>query len=338
MKTLTVVVPCFNSAEYLRQCVESVLIGDDRIEVVIVDDGSTDATAELADAYADRHPRIVRVVHTPNGGHGSAVNVGIDLASGRFLKVLDSDDWVDRAALLRVLDALDASTADAPDLDLLITNFVYEKQGKTFKRVVRYRNALPRGQVFGWEEFGRFRNSQYLLMHALVYRTALLKEIGLRLPAHTFYVDNLFASVPLVHVRRMLYLDVDLYRYFIGRSDQSVNEAVMLRRIDQQVRVTTLMQKALPKRGTVPPQLYDYLLHYFRIVSAVTSIMLIRSGTRADIDRKVSWWELLRAEDPLLHRRMRRSVLGHLVNLPGRAGRRTSLSAYRVARWVVGFN
>ena len=342
MKTLSVVVPCFNSADYMERCVDSLLAGgrgaEGALEIIIVNDGSVDGTAAMADEYEARFPAIVRAVHTPNGGHGSAVNTGIDHATGRYFKVVDSDDWVDAAALDTLLATLAAlvDTGDGPDL--LISNFTYEKTGKRVKRAVRYRNALPRGEVFGWDDFGRFRKSQYMLMHSLTYRTGLLRESGLRLPAHTFYVDNLYASIPLTLVRSMFYLDVDLYRYHIGRADQSVNEAVMLRRIDQQLRVTNLMQDALPTLSAVHPRMHNYLVHYFEVVSAVTSLMLIRSGTRENLARKAGFWESLREEHPRVYRRMRRSMLGHVMNLPGRAGRRTTVTAYRVARWVVGFN
>jgi glycosyltransferase involved in cell wall biosynthesis len=338
MATLSIVVPCFNSAAYMRHGIDSLLTAGDSVEIVIVDDGSTDCTAAIADEYAERFPGIVRAVHTPNGGHGSAVNTGIDAATGAYLKVVDSDDWVDAAALARVIETLDDLLAGTTPPDLLVSNFVYEKAGKRYKRAVRYRNALPRGRVFGWDEFGRFRHGQYMLMHALTYRTQLLRESGLRLPAHTFYVDNLYASIPLRRVRTMFYLDVDLYRYYIGRPDQSVNEAVMIRRIDQQLRVTNLMQQELPSVSEVHPRMHAYLVHYFSIVSAVTCMMLIRSGTREDIARKAGFWEQLRAEHPALYRRLRRSALGRILNLPGRAGRRTSVTAYQVARWVVGFN
>ena len=332
MKPLSVVVPCFNSADYMRRCVDSVLTAGDRVEVIIVNDGSTDTTAAIADEYAARYPGIVRAVHTPNGGHGSAVNVGIDAATGRYVRVVDSDDWVHNLALARLIDTLSSLAADGTAPDLVISNFVYEKAGKRIKRAVRYRNALPRGRVFGWDEFGRFRPSQYMLMHSLTYRTQLLKDVGLRLPAHTFYVDNLYASVPLAHVRSLYYLDVDLYRYYIGRPDQSVNEAVMISRIDQQLRVTALMQQALPAASEVHPALYNYLLQYFGIVSAVTSMMLIRSGTRENIARKAGLWDALRDEHPQLYRRLRRSALGRILNLPGRAGRKTTVTAYHVAR------
>ena len=132
------------------------------------------------------------------------------------------------------------SQADlAEPTDLVISNYVYEKSSMKGKSIsMGYRNVFPENKIFGWDDIGHFHLSQYLLMHSVIYRTALLKEIGLKLPHHCFYVDNIFVYVPLAHVKTMVYFDVDTYRYFIGREDQSVNEKVMLSRIDQQLRIT----------------------------------------------------------------------------------------------------
>jgi len=338
MKTLTVVVPCYNSADYMRRCLDSLVGGGPDVEILVIDDGSTDETGAIADEYQARFPGIVRAIHQQNGGHGSAINTGIDAATGRHIKVVDSDDWVDADAYTSILATLNGFADDGTELDALLSNFAYEKAGKRLTHVVRYRSALPRGRLFGWDEVGRFRSTQYILMHALIYRTQLLRDCGLRLPEHTFYVDNLYAFVPLPHVRTLFYLDVDFYRYFIGRDGQSVNEAVMIRRIDQQILVNRLMQEHLPAIDEVPPQLHAYLLHYFSIICGVTSMMLIRSGTAESFAKKKEFWSALRQEQPRLHRRMRRRPVAQITNLPGRAGRSVSVCAYLVMRRVVGFN
>ena len=95
MKLLSIAVPCYNSEKYMRKCVESLLPGGEDVEIIIVDDGSDkDDTARIADEYQERYPSIVKAVHKENGGHGSAVNAGIDAAAGLYFKVVDSDDWV----------------------------------------------------------------------------------------------------------------------------------------------------------------------------------------------------------------------------------------------------
>ena len=115
-----------------------------------------------------------------------------------------------------------------------MSNYVYEKQGVKRKTVIHYRHTIPVEQIFTWDDVKRFPLSQYILMHSVIYRTSLLHECRLCLPEHTFYVDNLYVFKPLPYVKTIYYLDVNFYRYFIGRDDQSVNEANMIKRIDQQ--------------------------------------------------------------------------------------------------------
>jgi glycosyltransferase involved in cell wall biosynthesis len=335
---LSVVVPAYNAEAYLARALDSLVGFGPDVEVIVVDDGSTDGTAVLAHEYVDRFPGLVRLLRKPNGGHGSAINTGLDHARGAYLKVVDADDWLDRAALAEVLATLRGFRADHHAVDLLVSNFVYEKVGKKNKTAVRYGGALPKGRVLTWSQTRRFAKRQYLMMHALTYRTAVLREAGLRLPEHTFYVDNLYALVPLAKVRTLFYLDVDLYRYFIGREDQSVQEAVMLRRLDQQLRVNWMMLEHVSRTPVHDLRLRRYLLHYVEIICAVSSILLIRAGTPASLAEKDRLWSRLRAHDPWLYRRVRWSVLGQISNLPGPAGRRVSVLAYRVAQRAIGFS
>lgn len=338
MITLTVVVPSYNAASWMQRCIDSLLVGADDVEILIVNDGSTDGTGEIADRYAAEHPGQVRAIHKANGGHGSTINVGIDQARGAYIKVVDSDDWVEPAAFTALLETLRGFMADSNPVDLVVSNFVYEKVGRRYKRAVRYRNVLPRHRVFGWDDVGRFRTSQFLMMHSLVYRTEVLRECGLRLPEHTFYVDNLYVYQPLPFVESLYYLDVDLYRYFIGRPDQSVNESVMIKRIDQQLKVNRMLMDVEVSPYEVPAALYKYLLHHLQIVCVISSSMLLRSGRDEDFARKVELWRSLRFDDPAVYRKLRRTTLGTLVNLPGKPGRKVSVAAYRSATWALQLN
>ena len=224
MKYITFAIPCYNSQDYMERAIESVLKGGKDIEVIIVNDGSKDGTEEIARRYEREYPDIVRVVSQENGGHGEAVNSGLLHAQGKYFKVVDSDDWLDEEALLKIMETLRRFEENGEEVDMLISNYVYEKVGASHKKVIHYRNCLPQDQVFGWSDLGHFRIDQYILMHSVIYRTELLKLCQLHLPKHTFYVDNIYVYYPLPHVRTIYYLDVNLYRYYIGRDDQSVNE------------------------------------------------------------------------------------------------------------------
>lgn len=338
MKLLSVAIPCYNSQDYMEHCIETLLAGGEDVEILIVNDGSSDRTAEIADKYANVYPTIVKAIHQENGGHGEAVNAGIRNAVGLYFKVVDSDDWVDQEAYKKILDTLRELSGGQEVLDMLISNFVYEKEGSKHKKVMRYTGTLPEGQMFGWQNASRFKKGQYILMHSVIYRTHLLKECGLELPKHTFYVDNVFVYVPLPYVKKMYYLDVDFYRYFIGREDQSVNEKVMIKRIDQQIKVNKIMVEAVDIWKLQNRKLRRYMFNYLEIITVVSTIMCIRSGTQENLEKKRELWKYIKNCDIRLFYHLRNGIMGQAMNLPGKGGRKISVAAYKISQKVIGFN
>lgn len=338
MKLLTVTIPCYNSQDYMEKCIDSLLIGGDDVEIIIVDDGSKDMTPEIADAYAKKYPKIVRAIHQENGGHGEAVNTGIRNATGIFFKVVDSDDWVDAKAYKKILETLKELVHGSRQLDMLISNFVYEKEGAKHKKVMKYTTALPKEELFSWKDVRHFYKGQYILMHSVIYRTQLLRDCGLELPKHTFYVDNLFVYVPLPYVKTMYYQDVDFYRYYIGREDQSVNESVMIKRIDQQIKVNKIMVDAYDLWKIQNRKLRKYMFNYLEIITVVSTVMLIRSGTEENLEKKRELWNYIKQKDIRLFHRLRNGIMGNTMNLPGKGGRKISIAAYKISQKVVGFN
>ena len=204
---------------------------------------------------------------------------------------------------------------------------------------MHYRNVFPEGREFTWAEVGHFGPSQYLLMHSVIYRTDMLRGMGLQLPKHTFYVDNIFVYVPLPQVKTIYYLDVDMYRYFIGREDQSVNESVMMSRIDQQLRVTRIMidAVALPS-GVAEKRLERYMENYLSMMMCICSIFLRMIGTDEAEDEREAIWTYLKEHNPDVYRRVRRSVLNMGTNLPTKAGRAIGITGYHVAQRIFKFN
>ena len=340
-KLITFAVPCYNSAAYMDHCVQTLLTGGEDVEIILVDDGSTkDDTPAICDKYAAEYPTIVKAIHQENGGHGEGVNQGLRNASGLYYKVVDSDDWLDEKALSAAMDKLREFAAMEQPVDMLIANYVYEHVEDNTQKVMRYTNVFPQNRIFNWSEIGRFRPSQYLLMHSVIYRTELLRKCGLELPKHTFYVDNIFVYQPLPYVRNIYYLDVDLYRYFIGRADQSVNEQVMVGRVDQQVRVTKLMIDAhdLRQVHAQHPRLARYMCNYLSMMMTISSLFLYISGTPESLGKKTELWEYLRTVDPGLYHKMKYRALSMVTNIPGYQGRRLSVKLYRIARRIYKFN
>ncbi len=338
MKLMTVAIPCYNSAEYMSHAIETLLSGGDDMEIIIVNDGSTDDTQKIAEAYQQKYPGIIRVISQENGGHGEAVNTGIANANGLYFKVVDSDDWVNEKALHQILDTLKYLIADGNSPDMFLANYVYEKVDAKKKKVMSYNWALPKDQIFTWDEIMHFKQSQYILMHSAIYRTKLLKDCGIRLPKHTFYVDNIFVYQPLPYVKTLYYMDVNLYRYFIGRSDQSVNEQVMIRRIDQQLRITKIMIESHNLAQVRSKKLRSYMVRYLSMMMTICSVFLIKEGSDESLAKKQDIWDYLKSYDKWLYKKIRSQILGRSMNLPGKFGRRVVEVGYNIARRIYGFN
>ncbi|HHU72348.1 MAG TPA: glycosyltransferase family 2 protein [Clostridiales bacterium] len=338
MKLMTAVIPCYNSAAYMNRAIETLLTGGNDMEIIIVNDGSSDDTQKIGESYQEKYPKIVRIVSQENGGHGEAVNTGLANATGLYFKVVDSDDWVNEQALKDVLRKLKELIADGSSPDLFLANYVYEKVGAKRKKVINYHWALPKDQVFTWNEILHFRQSQNILMHSTIYRTKLLKDCGIILPKHTFYVDNIFVYQPLPFVKTMYYMDVNLYRYFIGRDDQSVNEQVMIRRIDQQLKITKIMIESHSLQQIKPKKLQNYMIKYLSMMMAVSSVFLIKEGSDESIAKKEELWDYLKAYDRWLYKKIRSQILGRTLNLPGKFGRRIVEVGYNISRKIYGFN
>jgi glycosyltransferase involved in cell wall biosynthesis len=287
MKLLTIAVPSFNSQDYLAGCIDSLLIGGDKVEIIIIDDGSTDNTGAIADSYQEKHPDIVRVIHQENGGHGEGVNQGLAHATGLYYKVVDSDDFLAKEGYLALLKTIENQMASTTLPDLIICNFTYEHIYDSGQYVSEYRRYMKPNQIISWDKVKRFPLHHMLLMHALVYKTDTLRSSHLVLPKHCFYVDDIYAYQPLFSCKTLLYLPVNLYRYRIGRPDQSVTTANMFKRYKQQVKVMTIVYQSFhyDQIQKMPRGLKHYLLHSLATLN-LTTLFFITGGDDSDVRKK----------------------------------------------------
>ena len=341
MKLITFAVPCYNSAAYMEHCIDTLLTAGEEAEIILIDDGSTkDNTGEIADRYAAEHPTIVRAIHQENGGHGEGVNQGLRHASGLYYKVVDSDDWVDTDALQQVLAKLRTLSAGPKPLDLMVCNYVYEHVLDNTSHTVNYKSAFPQDRVFTWDEIGHFRTGQYLLMHSVIYRTELLRRSGMVLPKHTFYVDNIYVYQPLPFVESIYYMNVDLYRYFIGREDQSVNEKVMISRVDQQVRITRIMLDCCDLKDVLKQsrKLGKYMLSYLSMMVLISSIFLILSEKPENQKKKDALWAYIQKKDTWLYRKLRWSSLSMFGSATHTVTQKITVTGYHAAQKIFKFN
>lgn len=322
----------------MSHAIESALEGGEEVEILIVDDGSSDDTLKIAKEYEEKNPTIIHAIHKENGGHGSAVNTGIENATGLYFKVLDSDDWLDTASLKKIITFLQEVVTDSVSLDMLISNYVYEKPSVHKHKVIKYTSAIPVNKFFTWNDAKHFRMSQNLLMHSIIYRTKLLRDCHLHLPEHTFYVDNIYAFTPLPHVKKMYYIDVDFYRYFIGREDQSVNEEVMTKRIDQQIKVTKLIIDSHNLSNIHNRKLRDYMIKYLAIMMIVSSALLVNSGSPENLKKRDELWAYLKNRNKSVYRIITHRKLGLPLQFKRKVGRKIIIWGYHFYNRVYGFN
>ena len=268
------------------------------------------------------------------------MNAGLRNATGFFYKVVDSDDWVDAESYQKILAFLKEAIKEEEPLDMLLSNYVYEKVGAKHKKVIQYHSILPENHYFGWDEIGHFHASQNILMHSVIYRTELLRSFHFELPKHTFYVDNIFVYWPLPYVKKMYYLDVDFYRYFIGRDDQSVNETVMISRIDQQIRVNEIMIDLYAKHESTfsCPQLKEYMLHYLETIQMVTSVLLMKMNTSESEKMRDDLWHYLEEKSPEGYKALKSSVLGKISKSHNKLSHKLTMGGYKIAQKWIGFN
>ncbi|NEG69863.1 glycosyltransferase family 2 protein [Bifidobacterium choloepi] len=341
-KILTFVVPAYNMQTYLKRCLNALLASPDNVdvEVLVVDDGSTDGTLAVAQDYQRRFPGIVRAIHQENKGHGGAVNTGIAEAAGMYVKVVDADDWVGASSLAEVLDVLRRQRDSDDPLDMLVTDYVYDKVGRKHKHVVDFSKVMEANRRITWDDLGDFGIAQYIIMHALTFRTEVVRMSGMTLPEHTFYVDFIYSYQPFPWVKSIYYLSTPFYHYFIGREGQSVQTDVMIRRVQQLCRVNRQMLTATPEATDegVTPGLYRYMIHFLAIESSITTVFLILSRDSNNYRVQKELWNNIREYSPTIYRDTRGKLVSRAMNLPGPAGRFCVRVGYRIANMILGFN
>lgn len=336
MKLLTITVPCYNSAEYMEKCIDSLLVGGERVEIIIIDDGSKDRTGEIADAYAEKYPSIVRVIHQENGGHGEGINQGVLHATGKYFKVVDSDDMLSEDFPL-FLDRLEECEKNG-GVDLIVTNYYYVHTDGIGDRSISYKSVLPKDRIFGWSESKRFRLHQLITIHSSTFRTALMKEYGEPLPKHVFYEDNLMVYRILPRVEKIYYMDCDLYRYWIGRPDQSVQESVMKKRYTHQILVNEKCFTVCHLDDVQDKMLKKYLRHELFVMFGI-SILNTRLNKTVESDEALwKMWENCIAFDKKWGKHFRYRTPLSLICLPGKFGQNFAVFIYRLANKIVRFN
>lgn len=288
MKELTIAVPAYNSEKFLNKGLDSMLGVDDRLEVIIVNDGSSDGTLEVANEYARKYPNDVVVIDKENGGHGSGINAGLEVAKGRFYKVVDSDDWIDTENLTPILDALERSNAD-----VVVTG--YKSENISSGNIIEYPVFIPQdkqteetekyGFEVSMEEFSKIfdQMATSYAFHGLCYRTDFFRGTGLKMSEKVFFEDQEYAILPFVHANTILLLPYFMYNYQIGNSGQSVDFNNQAKRANDLKQVYTKMMDYYHFAKVKE----DYRELFFRkrlaiVLVSYYAVVLVKSDDRAN--------------------------------------------------------
>ena len=220
MKILTIAVPVYNTEKYIARCFDSLLIDEvlEDIEIIAINDGSKDNSIGVLREYESKYPQTIIVIDKENGGHGSGVNVGLKNATGKYFRVIDSDDWVNSKDFVQLVKNLRED-----DADLVVTNYSKEHVYNGISEYIEY-EGLEDGKEYVFDDMDLdVLDEEYFVMATSTYKTETLRKAGVELFEKTFYVDMQFNCMPIKEINTVKYYELDVYRYFIGRPDQSMN-------------------------------------------------------------------------------------------------------------------
>lgn len=231
MKILTVAIPSYNVEKYLKYTLDSFIADEilESIEVLIIDDGSKDSTAKIAEEYEEKYPGIYRTISKENGGHGSAINRGIQEATGKYFKVVDGDDWVNTGDFAELVQKLKQSEAE-----FIVTDYFEVNDRTKEKKRIRF-PGLKEKKLWKFEEIA---DMEPIPMHALVIRTDVLKENQIRMDEKCFYVDNEYTTFPVPYVKLVQYWELCVYEYRLAVATQSVSMKGFQKHIEDHIKVT----------------------------------------------------------------------------------------------------
>ncbi len=279
MKIVTFVIPAYNSEQFLDKCISSMLVSEllDKTEIIVVNDGSVDGTCAAANRYVTQYPHVVRLISQENKGHGGALNTGCAAATGKYLKVIDADDWVLTKSLPQYIAQLEQCESD-----VVLTHY--------------HTVDITTGEIKNWKSFpSKFGNTytfdviladwhsfdRNLTFHGITYRTDFYRRFAQPLLEHVFYEDHEFATFPCCHAQTVTPLDLFLYEYRIGDVNQSVSYANQLKRIGHTDAVLEQMARKYQTLSDCPGKQYAARKIQRLLISYLTTALLVNPDKKA---------------------------------------------------------
>ena len=247
-KIISIIIPTYNMDKYLYSCLSSLLIAEymDVIEVIVVNDGSTDASLPIAEKFRDEHPDSFVLIDKPNGNYGSCVNAGLEVATGKYVKILDADDTFDTANFEYMVYVLGQI-----DVDLIITRLTKTyPDGSEKQKPIR----LPANNILKFTDICHRRDVAGLWMHEVAYRRSMLQNAGYRQTEGISFTDQEWVSVPMMHVHTAYFIDRPVYRYLLGREGQTMDSKVYRKTFAQNIICTCNILTEQAAVGNVEPE------------------------------------------------------------------------------------
>jgi len=247
VKVLSIIIPSYNSENYLDKAILSMLHPEvlDKLDIIVVNDGSTDKTAEVAEKYCQKYPNSIHLISQENKGHGGALNTGCAAAVGKYLKVIDADDWMETENLSKFVQLLEECESD-----VVLTH--------------HYTRDISTGEVKRWKSYPKYFNTAYTLeeimqdwkgfdrsltFHGITYKTEFYHTHCILFSEHVFYEDHEYATFPCCHAKSITPFDIFIYDYRIGDVAQSVSEENQLKR---SAHTETVLNRIIQEYSALP--------------------------------------------------------------------------------------
>lgn len=307
MKILTICIPCNEQVYSLNATIESCLIKEEDVEILIVNDHMQERVTQEIEILQNRYPDCIRII---NKGECHSLQSGINEATGLYFKVLKASDILDQSALVKVLETFKDLLRIQANLDMMVCDYKYSNS-KNKKKVMSYKFALPFDKVFQWHQVKHFTPIQCLTLEAVIFKTAILKNINLYLESNDeLFTNATYVLLPLQKVKAMCYIDVTLYNSMTYISEQTYMEYV-----DQCIQVVKVLISTIDLTSIKSRKLKHYLAKHMGILIARVMVSLIKIDTMESKRKRDELWEYLQARNQYLYKYCKKTSLGKLLKL-----------------------
>lgn len=308
-KLLTLIIPTYNMEKYLRTCLGSLIIGEwqELLEVLVINDGSKDSSSAIAHEYANKHPESFHVIDKENGNYGSCVNRGLKEATGRYIKILDADDYFDNASLKLFIQKL-----QSVDVDLVLTDNTIFGDNNISKKY--YGFNLPSDSELVFADYcNSFKGC--MQMHNVTYKRDIFSRFNYHQTEGISYTDMEWIFAPMARVKTFIYFPIPLYKYLIGREGQTISPEQMKRFVSHSLKLTNSMLSMYGEIDEVLPTIHSYL--YFRLSRQVKSLyrIFLVEYSGLELDGLITFDNRLKTEQPGLYKESANITMSPLIHI-----------------------